>query len=89
MKPIFVQVRNGEKDVRWLPLIGFAILLTVAGAAVGWLVVYPFTGAPGAAAPCVGAVFGLLLAMRQITATIAYHPLVIHQDEDVEHDIPA
>lgn len=89
MKPMFVQVRNEAKDVRWLPLLGFAILLIVGGATIGGLLKYVLTGDPGVAAPMVGAIIGLLLATRQISASIAYQPLIVHEDEKAEHDVLA
>ncbi|WP_165064935.1 hypothetical protein [Paludisphaera rhizosphaerae] len=89
MKPIFVQVRNGEKDVRWLPLFGFAVLLIVAGAAICEALAYVVTGDVVVAAAILGAIVGLFLAVRQIIATIAYQPIVLPESEDVEHDVLA
>ena len=89
MKPMFVQFRNEEKDVRWLPLLGFAILLIVVGATIGGLLKYVLTGDPGVAAPMVGAIIGLLLAIRQISASIAYQPLIVQENEEAKKDVTA
>lgn len=83
MKPIFVQVRNGEKDVRWLPLIGFTAMLVVAGAAITEALAYFLTGNVVVAAAILGAIIGFFLAARQILATIAYQPIVLPESEDV------
>jgi len=83
---MFVEVRNGEKDVRWLPLFGFGASLIAAGAAIGEALAYAFTGEVAVAAPIAGAVFGLFLAVRQVSATIAYQPLVVPGSAVVEHE---
>ena len=74
MKWKIVEVRNGEKVVHWGRFAVMAILLIVAGAALGELVAYLAMGRLGKAAPVAGAIVGLLIGVRKLFEVLAYQP---------------
>ena len=81
MRPIFLDVRNGEKTIHWFRLIACGIATIMAGAALGELVAYLATGEYGVWAPAFGAVFAFFLAVRPFAAVMAYQPS--EADEEV------
>ncbi|AMV38729.1 hypothetical protein [Planctomyces sp. SH-PL62] len=80
MKPMFVDVRHGEKDVHWLKFLVFSIALIVIAAAIGGVADFLILGFYGYTAPIIGATLAILVVVRLLIRIVGYQPIEVESD---------
>lgn len=83
MKPLFVTIHEGQRDVQWKKLAAFsaAVLAVLCTLSLGlW---YAFTQTLSLGAVVVGLVLGLIVVVRVIARAVTY------QEQELEVETPA
>jgi Na+/citrate or Na+/malate symporter len=80
MKPMFVDVRRGEKDVHWIKFLVFAISVIVIGVVLGMLADYLILGRYAFGAPMAGGTIGVLIVVRLLIRIVGYQPIEVESD---------
>ncbi|WP_165244911.1 hypothetical protein [Paludisphaera soli] len=80
MKPMFVDVRSGVKNVHWIKFVVFSISVIVIGVVLGMLADYLILGRYAFGAPMVGGTLGLLIVVRLLIRIVGYQPIEVESD---------
>lgn len=83
MKPLFVTIHEGRRDVQWTKLVGFSAAVLAVFCALSLGLWYAFTQTLSLGAVVVGLVLGLIVVVRVIARALTY------QEQELEVETPA